>query len=78
MIKEYDYAHYVRNVEKLRSLVANAKDTEEATILDFFDSAKETVAKKLNTLEHSSAYMYWCLSDEAQELSVFAKSLSEL
>jgi len=77
MIKEYDYAHYVQDVEKLKCLVGEKQSAEEVTILDFFDSAQETVAKKLDTLANSTAYMYWCLSDEAQEILLFANSLSQ-
>ena len=77
MIKMHDYAHYSKDVEKLRGLMETKEVTrDEKMILEFLVSSQEAVAGKLDALPNSAAYMYWCLSDDAQEISLFAKSLA--
>ena len=76
-ILEYDYAHFVKHVEKLGRMLEAKASEDEKLILDFFSSAKKTVENKLRTLENSSEYLHWCLSDNGQEIALFAKSLSE-
>jgi len=75
MIREHDYVHYIKTVEKLRELVRGKESDEVKAILDFFDSAKETVDQKLRDFTNSNQYVLWCLSDDAQEIILFAKSL---
>jgi len=77
MIKLHDYAHYSKDVEKLKCLLETKTNTsDEKMILDFFVSSQEIVGNKLNTLPNTTAYMYWCLSDDGQEISLFSKNLT--
>ena len=77
MIKLHDYAHYSKDVEKLRGLLNERTGTaDEKMILDFFVSSQEAIASKLDTLPNSAAYWCWCLSDDGQEISLFANSLA--
>lgn len=78
MIREYDYAHYTRNVEKLIALTDGREKTdEEKLIFDFLSSAQEQVDVKLDTLNSTTEYIVWCLSEEAQEITLFARSLRD-
>lgn len=75
MIKMHDYAHYSKNVMKLGEVIRVNPSNDEKVILDFLVSAKETVGDKLDTLGNSIAYMHWVLSEDAQEIVLFANSL---
>ena len=75
MIKTHDYAHYSKNVTKLEGLVSSKASDDEKVILDFLVSSKETVGNKLDSLGNSVAYMHWVLSEDAQEIVLFANSL---
>ena len=77
LIKEYDYNHYAKLVQKLGTLIENKENHEERMIYDFLVFAQRMVEVKLDTLNHSGEYLIWCLSDDAQDIVLFAKSISE-